>query len=235
LAQSPARIITGSSKVNILFDLDGTLTDSYEGITRCICHALETLGRTPPPRERLTWCIGPPLRKSFSLLLDTADEGVVAEALAAYRQRFKTVGMYENEVYGGVGSMLEALQQKGHTLFVATSKPAVFARRIVDHFGLDHFFRAVYGSGLGGELGDKKSLISHILTRENIEPATAAMVGDREHDMIGARENGVRGIGALWGYGTREELEASGACACVSAPTGLMPVIEQDLPQHEIP
>ena len=215
--------------MNVLFDLDGTLTDSYEGITRSICHALETLGTTPPPRESLTWCIGPPLRKSFSLLLDTADEGAVAEALAVYRQRFKTVGMYENEVYAGVQPMLEALQQKGHTLYVATSKPAVFARRIVDHFGLGRFFNGVYGSRLDGELGDKKSLIAHILTREGIEPARAAMVGDREHDMIGAGENGVRGFGALWGYGTREELVASGAYACVAAPAALLPLIEQDL------
>jgi phosphoglycolate phosphatase len=210
-----------SNYVNILFDLDGTLTDSYQGITRSISYALVTLGLTPPPQESLTWCIGPPLKNSFSLLLDSVDEELVSEALAAFRERFSKVGMYENEVYTGVPEMLDALQQKGHTLYVATSKPEVFANRIVDHFSLRRYFQGVYGSWLDGKLAGKKSLILHILTSEGIEPAKAAMVGDREHDMIGAHANGVRGIGALWGYGTKEELEASGAYTCFSSPSEL--------------
>lgn len=214
--------------MNILFDLDGTLTDSYRGITRSIRHALTTLGKIPPPQEDLTWCIGPPLRKSLSILLNSADKQLVDEALAAYRQRFRMVGIYENEVYEGVPPMLDALQQRGHTLYVATSKPEIFAHRIIEHFGLRHYFNGVYGSALDGALGDKQSLIAHILRCEAIEPARATMVGDREHDMIGAGENGVRGFGALWGYGTREELEASGAHACVSAPGSLIPLFEEN-------
>jgi phosphoglycolate phosphatase len=213
--------------VNILFDLDGTLTDSYQGITRSISYALTTLGRTPPPQESLAWCIGPPLKKSFSLLLDSIDEELVSNALVVFRERFRTVGMFENEVYRGVPGMLDALQQKGHTLYVATSKPAVFANRIVDHFGLCRYFQGVYGSELDGKRGDKKSLILHILTCERIDLAMTTMVGDRKHDMIGARANGVRGLGALWGYGTREELEASGAYACFSSPSDLVPVFNK--------
>lgn len=210
--------------MNILFDLDGTLTDSYQGITRSISYALRTLDRTPPPQESLAWCIGPPLKKSFSLLLDSVDEELVGEALAAYRERFRTEGMFENEVYSGVPGMLDALQQKGHSLYVATSKPAVFADKIVEHFGLFQYFQGVYGSELDGKRGDKKSLISHLLTCEGIDLADVTMVGDREYDMIGACANGVRGLGVLWGYGTKEELEASGAYACYSRPSDLIPV-----------
>lgn len=210
--------------MNILFDLDGTLTDSYEGITRCIAHSLNTLGRTPPPQASLRWCIGPPLKHSFATLLDSADEKLVNEALTLYRERFGTVGLFENEVYSGVPDTLDALQQMGHTLFVATSKPSVYAKRIIDHFGLRRYFNGVYGSELDGRLGDKKSLIGHILQTESIEISRAAMVGDREHDMTGAKANGVVGLGVLWGYGTREELEVSGAHACFNSPQDLVPV-----------
>lgn len=210
--------------MNILFDLDGTLTDSYQGITRCIAHALSALGRTSPPQEGLRWCIGPPLRHSFATLLETADEKLVNEALVLYRKRFGTVGLFENEVYRHVPETLGALQQKGHTLYVATSKPAVYAQRIIDHFGLRQYFKTVYGSELDGRLGDKKSLIQHILLTESIEISETSMVGDREYDMIGAAANGVTAFGVLWGYGTREELVLSGANACFKCPRDLVPV-----------
>lgn len=210
--------------MNILFDLDGTLTDSYKGITRCIAHALSTMGRTSPPHDSLRWCIGPPLRHSFAILLDSADDNLVNEALHLYRERFGSVGLFENEVYRGVPETLDALQQKGHTLYVATSKPSVYAGKIIDHFALRGYFKAVYGSELDGRLGDKESLIQHILQTESIDISHASMVGDREHDMIGAKANGVAGFGVLWGYGTREELEVSGAHACFSSPQELVPL-----------
>lgn len=210
--------------MNILFDLDGTLTDSYQGITKCILHALISLGRTAPAQDSLRWCIGPPLKHSFATLLDTSDEKLVNEALTLYRERFGTVGLFENEVYRDVPEMLGALQHRGHTLYVATSKPSVYARRIVDHFGLRRYFKGVYGSELDGRLGDKKSLIRHILQKESIDISKASMVGDREQDMIGAKANGVAGFGVLWGYGTREELEVSGATACLGSPQELLPV-----------
>ena len=122
--------------MNLLFDLDGTLTDSFQGIAKCISYALVMLGRPSPNRESLRWCIGPPLKDSFAKLLASDDNALVKKALALYRERFSTVGLFENEVYDGIPSALESLQIDGHRLYVATSKPAVYAERIIGHFGL---------------------------------------------------------------------------------------------------
>ncbi len=208
--------------MNLLFDLDGTLTDPFTGITKCILYACDKLGRRCPREESLRWCIGPPLRDSFAKLLASDDAALIEKAVALYRDRFGTVGLFENEVYDGIPKMLTALQKEGHTLYVATSKPTVFARKIIDHFGLQHFFRRIYGSELDGIRGDKTSLIAHILKTELFAPSEAAMIGDREHDMIGAKENGMAGFGVLWGYGTKAELEKSGACAFFRIPHELV-------------
>jgi phosphoglycolate phosphatase len=208
--------------MKILFDLDGTLTDPYQGITRCISHALITMGRPSPPRMDLRWCIGPPLKKSFVKLLSSDDDKLTEEALSIYRERFGSVGLFENQVYDDIPETLKALQEQDHTLFVATSKPRVYAERIIDHFDLSHFFSGVYGSELDGTRSDKSSLISHILQSESITSTEAAMIGDREYDMIGAKANGIRGFGVLWGFGTKNELEASGAYTCVKNPQELV-------------
>ena len=208
--------------MNILFDLDGTLTDPYQGITRCISHALVTLGRTPPPRMSLRWCIGPPLRNSFATLLASDDNILVEEALSIYRERFGSVGLFENEVYEGIPETLKVLQEMGHTLYVATSKPTVYAERIIDHFCLRQCFNVIYGSELDGTRTDKSSLISHILQNESIASSEVSMIGDREYDIIGAKANDVCGFGVLWGYGTKDELEASGAHACLRYPQELV-------------
>ena len=176
--------------MNLLFDLDGTLTDPFAGITKCILYALDKLGKTLPPRENLRWCIGPPLRDSFAKLLATDDKALIEKAVTLYRERFGTVGLFENQVYDGIPDVLQALQKNGHTLYVATSKPTIFAKRIIVHFDLQRFFKCIYGSELDGARGDKTSLISHILQTELMEPSKTAMIGDREHDMIGAKENG---------------------------------------------
>ncbi|MBW2564368.1 MAG: HAD family hydrolase [Deltaproteobacteria bacterium] len=208
--------------MNLLFDLDGTLTDPYQGITKCISHALVSLGRLSPPHMSLRWCIGPPLKSSFAKLLASDDDSLSEEALSIYRERFSSVGLFENEVYEGIPEALAALQEAGHTLYVATSKPAVFAERIIDHFGLRRNFKGIYGSELDGTRSDKTSLISHILQRESIPPSEASMIGDREYDISGAKDNGVCGFGVLWGYGTKDELESSGAHACISHPRELV-------------
>jgi len=213
--------------MHVLMDLDGTLTDPFPGITRCIQHALAALGQPVPLANDLRWCIGPPLPKSFAKLLNTQDPRQVDMAMAKYRERFSTVGLYENSVFPGIPDALHALQQQGHDLVVATSKPTVFSVRIIEHFGLKKYFRSVDGSELNGEHGDKTSLIAHILARDGIPAEKAIMVGDREHDIIGARENQVRGIGVLWGYGSREELEAAGARACATSPEELPGIIHQ--------
>jgi phosphoglycolate phosphatase len=213
--------------MHILFDLDGTLTDPYHGITKCIRHALNTLGRSAPPSESLRWCIGPPLRQSFVTLLGPSDEHLADIALERYRERFRSVGLFENEPYSNIEAALNRLQCAGHRLAVATSKPTVFAEQIIDHFGLAEFLSTVDGSELDGTRSDKKDLISHILKRDSIVPSDAIMIGDREHDMIGARSNGVAGIGVLWGYGSRDELESAGAFAIIDTPMDLVKTVQE--------
>lgn len=207
--------------MNLLFDLDGTLTDPFEGITESIRAALVGLGRPAPPAKSLTWCIGPPLKASFMRLLDTKDEGLAESALALYRKRFGAVGLFENRVYPGIPEALETLQIEGHTLFIATSKPKVFAARILEHFALRPYFDAVYGSELDGTRSEKGALIAHILSKEAVVATEAVMIGDRRHDMAGARRNGVRPYGVLWGYGSRAELEGAGAVRCLVSPAEL--------------
>jgi phosphoglycolate phosphatase len=201
--------------VRLLFDLDGTLTDPGRGITRCIQHALEGLGRSAPPAADLAWCVGPPLRESLAQLLGTSDASLIEQAVALYRERFSSVGMYENAVYSGVREGLLDLRRDGHQLWVATSKPHVYARQILAHFGLLPMFVAVYGSELSGERTDKPLLIRHLLGAERWDEPPC-MVGDRRHDVEGAHANGLRAIGVLWGYGSRAELEAAGADVLVA-------------------
>jgi phosphoglycolate phosphatase len=205
----------------LLFDLDGTLTDPREGITRSIAHALARMGVEPPPLDQLTFAIGPPLRRSLARLLDDESAEAVERALAHYRERFAEVGLYENTVYDGIREALAGLAGTGATLFVATSKPQVYAERIVRHFALDAHFAAVHGCELDGTREDKRDLLAHLLPRHGIDPARASMIGDRGVDMAAARHHGVRAIGALWGFGSRAELEDAGAQALCASPREL--------------
>jgi phosphoglycolate phosphatase len=195
--------------MNLLFDLDGTLTDPVVGITRCIQHALVRLGREPPPAAALARFVGPPLRGTFAELLGTADEELVARAIACYRERFAPVGMFENEIYPDVADGLDRLAARGHRLWVVTSKPRVYAARIAEHFGLAGRFSGVYGSELDGSYTDKADLVRVVLAREQLSPAETWMIGDRGQDVRGGRANGVRTAGVLWGYGSDEELRAA--------------------------
>ena len=211
--------------MNLLFDLDGTLTDPFPGITRCLAYAMERVGVPAPPAEELRWCIGPPLKHSLARLLATDDAARLEEALVLYRERFGTRGLFENEVYDGIPDVLDALSEAGHALYVATSKAAVFARRIVDHFGLRPYFKAIYGSELDGTRADKTCLIAHILQEASLDTRATIMIGDRSYDMIGAKENGLLRCGVLWGYGSQDELERSGAQTVVATPSELIPAI----------
>lgn len=211
--------------MHLLFDLDGTLSNPFLGITSCIQYALTGLGHQAPPAENLRWCIGPPLKETFAELLGPQDTHRADEALAKYRERFGTVGLFENQLYPQIEAALHELGREGHTLSVATSKPTVYAARIVEHFGLKKYFRVVDGSELDGTRTDKADLIAYILKRDKLAPNNVIMIGDRKHDIIGARKNGVRGVGVLWGYGTAEELNAAGARVCISAPLELPAVV----------
>jgi len=207
--------------MHVFLDLDGTLTDPERGITRSIAYALEKLGRVVPDASTLRGCIGPPLADSFRALLDTDDDALVREAVALYRERFGPIGMYENEVYPGIPEALAALREAGLVLRVVTSKPTVYAAPIVEHFGLAAFFAGVHGSELDGARTDKADAIAHVLRVASIEAAAATMVGDRSHDVAGARANGVASLAVLWGYGSRDELARAGARAFVSRPSEL--------------
>jgi phosphoglycolate phosphatase len=201
----------------IYFDLDGTLTDPKPGITRSIRYALQKLDHPVIPTEdELTWCIGPPLRASFFRLFrgeDSADR-----AVSLYRERFSDIGLYENSVYDGISEVLATLSQSGHRLFVATSKPHVFAERIIDHFGLRRHFEHVFGSELDGRRADKSHLLEYALKTTAVDPSRALMIGDRSHDMVGAGNNGMKGIGVLYGYGNRDELIGAGALYVCATP-----------------
>ena len=202
----------------ILFDLDGTLTDPREGITRSIAYALGRMGLEPPPLADLTFAIGPPLRRSLARLIGSEAEEAIERTLAFYRERFADVGLFENAVYDGIAETLMELSAGGARLYVATSKPRVYAERIVRHFGLDGHFLAVHGCELDGTREDKRDLLAHLLPCHAIDPRDAVMIGDRGADMIAARHHGVRAVGALWGYGSREELEAAGAHTLCALP-----------------
>lgn len=219
----------------VLFDLDGTLTDPFEGITRSIRYALQELGRTPPPPAELSWCIGPPLLRSFVSLLnpesgavngdtpdpvvaDTAVEKEAWEAVRLYRQRFAEVGMLENQVYEGIPDVLESLSASGWRLFLATSKPRIYAQPILKHFGLATWFQGIYGSELDGTHSNKADLLGHILQKESLSPEQAIMVGDRKHDIEGARRTGLRVLAVSYGYAAPGELAAAGPDAIADSP-----------------
>ena len=202
-----------------LFDLDGTLTDNYPGITRSILYALERMGSEMPGEEALRRCVGPPLRESFAWLLDTGDSERIERAIALYRERYADVGWRENVVYDGVADTIAELAGGPTRLFLCTSKPEVYARRIVTLFGLAPHLTGVYGADLGGRFDDKVKLLAHLAAAESIDPERAIMIGDRSQDIRAAKLNGARSIGVLWGYGSREELE--GADAIVATPAAL--------------
>lgn len=206
---------------HILFDLDGTLTDPKVGITRSIQYALEKLDRPVPAVDDLLWCIGPPLQESLRKLL-SPDANQTETAVSFYRERFNVVGKFENEVYPGIFEILDGLNTRGVNLFVATSKPAVFARDIIAHFDLLPFFKRIYGSELNGDLTDKGALISHILRNEMIAAQSTLMVGDRSYDILGAKKHAVRNIGVTYGYGTKVELIEAGADFVVDSPREIM-------------
>jgi len=207
-----------SAIATLLFDLDGTLTDNHEGIVGSIRHALAARGAAAPSDAALRSCIGPPLRQSFARLLASDDAMEIEQALAHYRERYAAIGWRENVVYEGVAETVAQLAAAGATLVLCTSKPQPYAERIVAHFGLAPHFSAIYGADLGGSLDDKAKLVAHLLERERRDAAACAMIGDREHDVRAAHANGVRAVGVLWGYGSRDELLRAGADAIAASP-----------------
>jgi phosphoglycolate phosphatase len=194
-----------------LFDLDGTLTDPREGITRSIAYALERMGVAPPPLDELVFAIGPPLRASLATLLGTDSPQAVERAIGLYRERFAEVGLFENRPYDDIAQTLEALRSRGMRLLVATSKPTVYARRIVERFALAAHFDEVHGCELDGTREDKRDLLAHVIPHHGLDARRTVMIGDRGSDMRAARHHGLHALGALWGYGSAGELREAGA------------------------
>lgn len=208
----------GHTNPVIFFDLDGTLTDPQAGIVGSIRYALDKLGLDAPQDDDLTWCIGPPLLESLGHIVGRE---LAPLALKYYRDRFSDVGWQENHVYPDIPEVLRQLSDANAELYVATSKPLVFAERIVKHFDLDRFFQRIFGSQLDGRLSDKAELLRFALD-ETAPKNTAVMIGDRKHDVAGAKSNQMRSIGVTYGYGSRQELEHAGADRLVDAPEELL-------------
>jgi len=193
----------------ILFDLDGTITDPKVGITKSVQYALAHFDIHIQDPDELCKFIGPPLRDSFSEFYGLSAEQSEL-ATAKYRERFTTTGIYENEIYDGMEALLKHLKSSGKTLLLATSKPTVFADRVLKHFNIDKYFSFISGSELNGERSDKFEVITYALENAGISDLNrCVMIGDRKFDIIGAKGVGMSSIGVLYGYGDKEELEAA--------------------------
>lgn len=213
-------LIEWNKKKIILFDLDGTLTDPGVGITNSVMYALKKYGIIVSDKSELYKFIGPPLMQSFEKYYGF-DQNKAERAVALYREYFQDRGIFENEIYDGIQQLLDTLKVQGKVIGLATSKPEIYAKQILEHFGLDDYFDFVSGSMLNGERTDKGEVIAWAIQllgeRARYTLEEMVMIGDREHDVIGARKNGMSSIGVLFGYGSREELTGAGADVVVSS------------------
>lgn len=206
----------------IFFDLDGTLTDSSEGITKCAQLALRHFGIQVEDRTTLTDFIGPPLRETFPKRGVPSDR--VEEAVTVFRQRYLTVGKFENTPYPGIREMLEALKNRGFSLYVATSKPEETAKEILEKFELAPYFDVICGADMAGLRDEKDKVIAWLLSQIPRDE-TIVMVGDTDFDVLGAKAHGIPCIGVTWGFGSREGMEKAGAVSLVETPEALVAAI----------
>lgn len=211
---------------NLLFDLDGTIIDPKVGITKSIQYALKKLGcEKIPSSDELTWCIGPPLVNSFPKLLgrDSVEPEIALRGVDFYREYFSEFGINECHLYNDIKFVLEKLAStKRLKIFIATSKPTIYAVQILKRFQIFDLFLGVYGSEMDGRFSNKAKLIEYIIEQENLIVSESLMIGDREHDMIGAKKNSMSACGVLYGYGSEEELSKAGADFIVRSPKDLL-------------
>jgi phosphoglycolate phosphatase len=211
----------------ILFDLDGTLTNPAEGLYNSVYYALERMDRDRPPSEKMSAFIGPPLVEGFATVCGMTEEEAV-RARDLFREYYPVKGIYECRMYDGIPAMLASLIACGYRLVLATSKPEIFARRLLDHYDLSKYFTYVAGSLLDESRSQKHEVITYAMDSVGIaDPATCLMVGDRRYDVEGARLCGMDAVGVLWGHGSEGELREAGACALVSAPEELIATLER--------
>lgn len=200
----------------LLFDLDGTLTDPFEGITRSVEYALNAFGIEVEDRRVLAPFIGPPLVESLTERYGFTMEDAVA-AVAKYREYFAVKGLYENELFEGIPELLRDCREAGYKISMATSKPTHYARIIAEHFDIARYFDAIHGSSLDGSRITKSSVVAEAVQEEHLDPSRTLMIGDRRHDVEGAGEHGIRTVGVLYGYGSLEEHTAAGAAYIVKS------------------
>lgn len=200
----------------LLFDLDGTLTDPFEGITRSVEYALNAFGIEVEDRRVLAPFIGPPLVESLTERYGFTMEDAVA-AVAKYREYFAVKGLYENELFEGIPELLCDCREAGYKISMATSKPTHYARIIAEHFDIARYFDAIHGSSLDGSRITKSSVVAEAVQEEHLDPSRTLMIGDRRHDVEGAGEHGIRTVGVLYGYGSLEEHTAAGAAYIVNS------------------
>lgn len=200
-----------NAKRLVLFDLDGTLIDPYEAITKGAQYALADVGIHISNRDELIPFIGPPLWDSMRAITKSTDEAFIAKVVSKYREYFAEHGVYENKLYPGVVDMLERLKGAGLTLTIATSKLMTSAIEIVKYLGIEHYFDLIIGCEPDGTRSNKDDVIRHVLANVNLDGQEPVMIGDRKFDIIGAKKTGITSIGITWGYGPREELEEAGA------------------------
>ena len=208
----------------ILFDLDGTLTDSGEGIINCAQMTLERFGLPVPPREEMQVFVGPPLGDTFVKF--GIPEERTQEAIDIFRSRYVPIGKYENHPYPGIRELLDALKAQGHRLFVATSKPEVTAIEVLEHFDLAKYFDLICGASFDQSRTTKSEVIAFLL-EQNGRIDNAVMVGDTEFDVLGAAAHGIPTIGVSWGYGQVEDMQKAGAAAIADTPESLLELLNQ--------
>jgi phosphoglycolate phosphatase len=193
--------------MHLLLDLDGTLTDSFPGISRCINYALTELGRKEVPEAHFRHHVGRPLATMFGVLLETNDAVLIDRAVAVYRDRFDRVGIFENSLYPGILEALDLFQRWGHSLAIVTMKPAPAARRVASHFGIEHYFTGIHGPDLLDRTCTKADLLRLALSGH--DRVRVVMIGDHVDDVTAAKDNGVRALAAGWGYSGASELKAA--------------------------
>jgi len=210
---------------SVLFDLDGTLTDPRVAITASMAHALAELGAPVPPIEALVACIGPPLRQNFGRLLGPDRAHLVERAADIYLRRYALEGVRETRAYPGIDAMLRRIRSSGASPYLATSKFVDHAEDVLTAFSLRQHFEGVFGSARDGSMADKSELLRFILAKTATRAARAVMIGDREHDIVGGKANGILTIGVTYGFGSRQELEQAGADAICDTPDDILALI----------
>ncbi|MBI2850497.1 MAG: HAD hydrolase-like protein [Chloroflexi bacterium] len=204
---------------NVFFDLDGTLTDPEEGIAKCLRYSLERLGRLYPGELEAKDFIGPPLRSTFEKLLCSDEKPLIEKAVSLYRERFSTVGLFENAVYPGIEDLLSTLYKNSFRLYIVTTKPKIYADRIIEYFRLARWFSDIFGTELDGRFDNKAELIEFILAHLKLAPEETVMVGDRREDIVAGKANRIKTVGVTYGFGSEQEIiDSTPDYVCSSPP-----------------